>query len=179
VPRTAATALCAKAPASFSCLRRKARDRTECSNQVRIKRSGGRDGRGAFSGRFSLRRSTPARYARLRGTNAARKHSHVAVGKRKTRSMSEAKNHILRHIRVCARRALPWVEREIEHQPNGEWAYIGVSSGGSHRPAFWIAQLAPASAYPLRSPSDTHRRLNMNLRCVSGGATEGIPCRCR
>ena len=43
-----------------------------------------------------------------------------------------------------------------------------------------LALAHPISPTPHRSPSvappDTHRRFNFNLRCVSGGATEGLRC---
>ena len=52
--------------------------------------------------------------------------------------------------------------------------------GGSQQARFLTDQPAPTSAYPLRSlsvaPPDTHCRFNFNLRCVSGGATEGLRC---
>src|ERR1039457_5059313 len=81
---------------------RKARDRKERSNQMtaspqRAPRAPGR----RFAGSFSLRGSTPARYARLRGT-AQREALPCRYGRaRKPESEGTARNHIKRTYKGC------------------------------------------------------------------------------
>jgi hypothetical protein len=88
---------------------RKARARKERSNQMRARAQQGPRWPGTrSSGSFSLRCSTPARYARLRGT-AQREALPCPCGTEgRPEHARTPKNHIQRHIRVACG-ALPWV----------------------------------------------------------------------
>jgi hypothetical protein len=49
-----------------------------------------------------------------------------------------------------------------------------ISAVGASRPVFGLTSPPQPLPIPSVAPPDTHRRLKLNLRCVSGGATEGL-----
>ena len=52
----------------------------------------------------------------------------------------------------------------------------GISPVEASRHVFGLTSPPQSLPIPSVAPPDTHRRFNFNLRCVSGGATEGIRC---
>src|ERR1039458_1865996 len=98
---------------------RKARDRKERSNQMTASPQRGPRAPGRrFAGSFSLRGSTPARYARLRGT-AQREALPCRYGMaRKPESEGTARNHIQRTYK-------DWAKARLEKSPRHlEWVKV-------------------------------------------------------